>query len=192
MPSGLKRAHPLAEILAPFLKIGILVEACGGGGQKHRIARSRIGGGGGILNLSLDLTELSDLSQYRLSCTDFAPTDMTVDMLYLIEAKSAAMAETRRLIQRLEGARLAAETQAVTDPLTGLHNRRGLDGILTRMVSERRSFALTQLDLDHFKQVNDTLGHGAGDHVLQTAAQVLVDKTAGQPITSADWAVTSS
>lgn len=132
---------------------------------------------GALLNLSLALSELSDLSRYRLTCTDFAPTDMTIDMLYLIEAKSAAMAESRQLIQRLEGARLTAEAQAFTDTLTGLRNRRALDQVLDRLISQKRPFALTHIDLDLFKQVNDTLGHAAGDHVLRQVACVLLNAT---------------
>ncbi|KAF0677577.1 diguanylate cyclase [Profundibacterium mesophilum] len=134
-------------------------------------------GSGAILNLSLALSELSDLSRYRLTCTDFAPTDMTIDMLYLVEAKSAAMAESRQLIQRLEGARLTAEAQAFTDTLTGLRNRRALDQVLHRMIEQKRPFAITHLDLDLFKQVNDTLGHAAGDHVLRKVACILLNST---------------
>jgi diguanylate cyclase (GGDEF)-like protein len=64
------------------------------------------------------------------------------------------------------------DTQARTDDLTGLANRRHFYAILEKAVAGCRSrgqaFALLIIDLDHFKEVNDTLGHNAGDLLLQT------------------------
>jgi diguanylate cyclase (GGDEF)-like protein len=114
---------------------------------------------------------------YRLTSADFAATDLTVEMLYLVEAQSAAMSEQRKLNRRLQGAMIAAEEQAFTDTLTGLKNRRALDHILARLDGTERRAALMHLDLDFFKAVNDTLGHAAGDHVLQEVARVLVAET---------------
>ncbi|HUF19366.1 MAG TPA: diguanylate cyclase [Burkholderiales bacterium] len=66
------------------------------------------------------------------------------------------------------------EALALHDPLTGLANRRLLgDRILTALAQVRRSkgcMAVMYLDLDGFKQVNDTLGHGAGDMLLKIIA----------------------
>ncbi|WP_353980004.1 diguanylate cyclase domain-containing protein [Salinicola endophyticus] len=66
----------------------------------------------------------------------------------------------------------AAEQLAVTDPLTGLGNRRGFDRRLAVMGRHHRLYpdrchALVLLDFDHFKQINDTHGHHAGDRVLR-------------------------
>lgn len=59
---------------------------------------------------------------------------------------------------------------AVTDPLTGLFNRRYIEPHLARMnaqsLSSGRDFAVMMLDIDHFKAVNDSYGHAAGDKVL--------------------------
>ena len=67
--------------------------------------------------------------------------------------------------------------QAVTDSLTGLHNRSGFKAAfrtaLERARRARKSVALMFIDLDHFKRINDTLGHGAGDHLLAATAQRL-------------------
>jgi diguanylate cyclase (GGDEF)-like protein len=68
----------------------------------------------------------------------------------------------------------------LTDPLTGLANRRAFDQALSRAISgagRGQAFTLLHLDLDHFKQVNDTLGHAAGDHVLAHVASVLAAHT---------------
>ena len=62
------------------------------------------------------------------------------------------------------------EHQALTDLLTGLLNRRGFrkagEVLLAEARAEGRELALLYLDLDRFKQINDTLGHGVGDQVL--------------------------
>ena len=126
--------------------------------------------GGAILNLSFGISVVDAVYDYALTSADFAATDLTVEMLYLVEAKSAAMDASRKLNQRLQGAKLAAEEQAYTDTLTGLKNRRALDVVLNRLITTEQDFALMHLDLDFFKAVNDTLGHAAGDHVLQAAA----------------------
>ncbi|MCT8159592.1 GGDEF domain-containing protein [Pseudoruegeria sp. SHC-113] len=133
--------------------------------------------GGALLNLSFGISVVEAVRLYDLTDADFAPTDLTVEMLYLIEAKSAAAAELSRLSQRLQGARIAAEEQAFTDTLTGLRNRRAMDVVLARLISSERGFGLMHLDLDYFKDVNDTLGHAAGDLVLQHVAKVLVEAT---------------
>jgi len=67
--------------------------------------------------------------------------------------------------------------QATTDPLTGLYNRRFLMGFLQRELDRARRaatpVAAIMLDLDHFKRINDTFGHAAGDLVLTEIAGLL-------------------
>lgn len=67
---------------------------------------------------------------------------------------------------------------ATTDELTGLKNRRTFQELLTRMIelfgkAGSPPVSLLLIDIDHFKQINDTNGHPAGDSVLQGVAQVL-------------------
>jgi diguanylate cyclase (GGDEF)-like protein len=64
-----------------------------------------------------------------------------------------------------------ARQSAETDPLTELLNRRGFDRALAR--ASRGPVALIALDIDHFKKVNDTLGHVAGDTALRHLSRVL-------------------
>lgn len=133
-------------------------------------------GDGAVINLSFGISIQEAVRDYALSSADFAATDMTVEMLYLIEAKSAAMEESRKLNLRLRGAMVVAEEQALTDALTGLANRRALDARLSGLWRMPGGFALMHLDLDRFKAVNDTLGHAAGDHVLCGVAQILTEE----------------
>lgn len=68
---------------------------------------------------------------------------------------------------------------AVIDPLTGLHNRRYAIPHLARIVENalqgRKPFAVMVADMDHFKRINDTMGHAAGDAVLVETARRLRD-----------------
>lgn len=135
------------------------------------------GDGSVIVNLSFGISILEGVRDYALTNADFAVTDLAIEMLYLVEAKSAAMEASRRLNLRLQGAKIAAEEQAFTDTLTGLKNRRATDHVLGRLIGRGQPFAVMQIDLDYFKAVNDTLGHAAGDHVLQKVAQIMVEET---------------
>ena len=93
-------------------------------------------------------------------------------------AHSQEMEETvRQRTQELQSANQALEMQARCDPLTGLLNRRGLEGQFDFAIAlARRSgrpLSLLTVDVDHFKRVNDTHGHGVGDQVLQGLARTL-------------------
>ncbi|WP_293577378.1 diguanylate cyclase [Phaeobacter sp.] len=134
-------------------------------------------GQGAFINLSFGISVLEAVREYDLTSADFSPTDLTIEMLYLVEAKSAAMEASRQLNLRLQGAKIAAEEQAFTDTLTGVKNRRAMEHILTRLIVSGRDFSLMHVDLDFFKEVNDTMGHAAGDTVLQRVAQLMVQCT---------------
>ncbi|MGZ8360987.1 MAG: diguanylate cyclase domain-containing protein, partial [Allosphingosinicella sp.] len=75
------------------------------------------------------------------------------------------------LVEELERREISAQHQALHDQLTGLANRALLEDRLEQVVGRYRrtgeSAALLMLDLDRFKQVNDTLGHVAGDALVQ-------------------------
>ncbi|GMA88529.1 hypothetical protein GCM10025868_37790 [Angustibacter aerolatus] len=77
-------------------------------------------------------------------------------------------------VERLERETRRAVRQASVDPLTGVGNRRALERALP-VGQERRQHSLVLVDLDGFKQVNDTYGHHTGDQVLSRVAAVLQD-----------------
>jgi diguanylate cyclase (GGDEF)-like protein/PAS domain S-box-containing protein len=88
----------------------------------------------------------------------------------------------------LHNAQLFAEVQyrAIIDPLTRLHNRRYLDETLPRELQRAarqvQSVGVMLLDIDHFKQINDTYGHDAGDSVLLAVGAFLKAHTRGDDI----------
>jgi diguanylate cyclase (GGDEF)-like protein/PAS domain S-box-containing protein len=101
--------------------------------------------------------------------------DVTEDVNRNEELRRASRLTEARNIE-LEAARKRVEYTAMHDALTGLPNRRYLDEVLAEHAvnfpaGERA--ALLHVDLDHFKQINDTMGHPAGDAVLIHAAEVL-------------------
>ncbi len=66
-----------------------------------------------------------------------------------------------------------SELQASTDPLTGLLNRRSLEDAVRSLSNNGTAYAVVILDLDHFKVLNDTHGHDAGDRALRVFSRVL-------------------
>jgi len=134
-------------------------------------------GGGTILNLSFSNSVIDAIKSYDLDPSDFANTDMAIELLYLVEAKSIMEGQVRSLMSRLDHARLRAENQATTDQLTGLKNRRALALTMEDWLRRKRNFACMHLDLDYFKSVNDQYGHAAGDVVLKEVAKVMTSET---------------
>ncbi|MCS7032596.1 MAG: GGDEF domain-containing protein [Phycisphaerae bacterium] len=77
-------------------------------------------------------------------------------------------------LQRIIG---GLRQQAIRDPLTGLHNRRALDELLPRLIEQaeqrEEDLSLLMIDVDYFKQLNDQLGHAAGDEALKAISQLI-------------------
>ncbi|MCB2010908.1 MAG: sensor domain-containing diguanylate cyclase [Geminicoccaceae bacterium] len=87
--------------------------------------------------------------------------------------------ELRQRVDAAEAETVKMEQLALTDELTGFLNRRGFQERMRqenkRAVRYGYPIAVMMLDLDHFKRINDTLGHAAGDKVLKTLAAVTAD-----------------
>ena len=87
----------------------------------------------------------------------------------------AATVETSAALARVYSLR-DAEARATTDALTGLPNRRYFDeyvGLLARRRRAEDRVGVLMIDIDWFKKLNDTFGHGVGDHVLREVAQAI-------------------
>lgn len=103
-------------------------------------------------------------------------TRQDAELLQIVASQVAAAIERKRFYER-------QEYLALHDPLTGLPNRRLFDDRLHEALKRGRRngtrFALLYLDLDRFKQVNDALGHAAGDQLLQQVAERLLQRVRG-------------
>lgn len=104
-----------------------------------------------------------------------ADREGTMDIIYAGRDVSQRVAAELALAE----SRLELEHLARVDTLTGLANRRQFDErfalALTRLQRHGPSIALMYLDVDHFKTINDSFGHAAGDEVLRTFARRLAD-----------------
>ncbi len=94
----------------------------------------------------------------------------TADVRYL-EISARRTSERVGMIRAFE----KSEVQAHSDPLTGLWNRRSLENRIRDLAREGTPYALAYGDLDHFKLLNDTHGHEAGDQALRLFSRVLRD-----------------
>jgi diguanylate cyclase (GGDEF)-like protein len=95
---------------------------------------------------------------------------------------SAAVEKDVEVVARRASERVAmlrafevSQTQANSDSLTGLMTRRSLETAVRDLHATGTSYAVAYGDLDHFKRLNDTYGHAAGDRALRTFSQVLRD-----------------
>lgn len=93
--------------------------------------------------------------------------------------RSSNLIENKKIFEQAKKQQQELTKLAMTDQLTGLYNRHSLFDIGPKYLSDaqRHKFPLSLLvfDLDHFKNVNDTYGHGVGDIVLKSIGQVLND-----------------
>jgi diguanylate cyclase (GGDEF)-like protein len=84
-------------------------------------------------------------------------------------------------INEIQELQIQLREQAIRDPLTGLYNRRYLDETLEREIAraerEKNFISFVMIDIDHFKKVNDILGHDVGDIVLKRLAAQLTEQT---------------
>ncbi len=81
-----------------------------------------------------------------------------------------------KTVERLISESVTTKIKAGTDSLTGINNRAAFDQEVERRRKEvkgRGEFSMIMIDIDHFKKVNDTYGHAAGDYVLKEVAQTL-------------------
>lgn len=89
----------------------------------------------------------------------------------------SALAEVRDKNAQLELSLLRVEELAATDPLTGLYNRRHFSRVIDQMFAEAQRYgqdlACVMIDLDGYKQLNDSYGHQVGDHLLVLAGKVI-------------------
>jgi diguanylate cyclase (GGDEF)-like protein len=105
------------------------------------------------------------------------PAAPVVAKLELIGRKVGERVGMQRAFKR-------SETQAHTDPLTGLMNRRSLEEKVRALTEEGLSYVTVYADLDHFKKLNDVHGHDAGDQALRLFARVMRESVRPHDLTA--------
>ncbi len=139
--------------------------------------------------LEQDFHEAADLFDTDLSDYSFSDTllDRAKEALIMKNLETMQKAEKlQETAEMLESKTQVLEEKTRRDGLTGVFNRAYLDERIAKefaMANERGwPMVVMFVDLDHFKQVNDTYGHQAGDQVLQTTARALVDATRDEDV----------
>ncbi len=114
----------------------------------------------------------------------FAGLAFTCGLLLILPSLSLGLRERGKFKQMTETLSVRSKTlehAAVTDGLTGMHNRRYFDDALSEYLSAfkliNKPVGMVIFDLDHFKRVNDTHGHDMGDEVLRQVAACLQEFT---------------
>lgn len=107
-----------------------------------------------------------------LRMSDFGAADGSADLLPLLAMQAQMLEDSKKKSERLAAARDDMESLANQDALTGLPNRRALLRFLDEALAQG-PLSLLHIDLDRFKEINDTHGHAAGDVALRHAADAL-------------------
>lgn len=149
----------------------------GGADDVHLVGQSFPVFDGAWLFLGPTLEEITKRRDSGFRRDDFPAQMLIEDILFLIEAKSVVLAASEDITARLQHEKSQAEHRALSDTLTGLGNRHAYDHFLETEGVCKMGRCAMHLDLDKFKAVNDTLGHAAGDFVLQHVARLLLDVT---------------
>ncbi len=138
-----------------------------------------------------------DSSPAESLCVPMMAQGESLGLLYLSSQTLGKLTETKQHLASAVTENIALslanlklretlQKQSIRDPLTGLFNRRYLEESLEREVHrcerKQQSLGIIMLDVDHFKQFNDTFGHEAGDFILQELGQLLLRNIRGSDI----------
>ena len=117
------------------------------------------------------------LAHKQLYTIAIALEENTLEFKSDLEDHSADVKALQKRVKELEKELKKAQEEAKIDFLTKLYNKRALDEFLQMKESEYkrfgRNYSIVMFDLDHFKKVNDTYGHDAGDVILRSFAMIL-------------------
>lgn len=111
----------------------------------------------------------NSIGVFHVTAEDGTPPSETVEKDVEVVARRAS--ERLAMLRAFE----VSQTQANSDSLTGLMTRRSLETTVRDLYATGSPYSVAYGDLDHFKRLNDTFGHAAGDRSLRTFSQVLRD-----------------
>lgn len=171
------RFTEIVQTVGVVVELVLLSLALGARIQQERLARRE------AMELSLSLAQQVNLAnQETIRVQDKAKFELEEKVLQRTQELEAAL-------QRLEHANTSLARLSVTDALTGLKNRRYFSEQIVaefqRALRDQIPVSLLMVDLDHFKQINDTYGHPVGDECIRMVADIL----AGQCRRPGDMAV---
>lgn len=174
--TSIEESFNALEALGPKILLGRLNEAVQQfenlADEHALVVQSRV-------NLTLNLAVVLIILEGILI---FLPAQRAVtNFLARVEKQKRRLKEQHEILlernKELDDARAEIEREALTDYLTGLVNRRGLNLVIQKHREEqsesKQKLAVLHIDLDRFKQINDTLGHAAGDFILVHVSKVL-------------------
>lgn len=127
-----------------------------------------------VLGISASEGEATRIEMLRSGANDYISKPVLEEELI---ARVGNLIQSKKLLDDLRASEKQLEILSITDELTGLYNRHYLNKTADKMIANavRYQFPLTaiMIDLDKFKQINDNLGHEAGDSVLKTVGNIL-------------------
>ena len=161
--------YPLDEAFAPLIDMR----------KKALLASAAIAIVAGLIGWLAVMRLLLPLATLRRHVADISGGSLNIEVFDV--ARQDEFGELSRAFFILSQQRREAENNLValahTDTLTGLHNRRMFEEVMVtafaRARRDQKQLALAYLDIDHFKHINDTYGHGTGDQVLVEFARRL-------------------
>jgi diguanylate cyclase (GGDEF)-like protein len=136
----------------------------------------------GGFGYALGLFIVRPLDHLTAAAAKVAAGDLQIDLTAARGGEVGYLTEVfNDMVSHLRASRLELERLSVTDPLTGLDNRRRMmESLQNEVLRSRRlkhAFAVLMADVDHFKAYNDAHGHPAGDGVLRRVAAILREET---------------
>lgn len=118
------------------------------------------------------IANLEDLTQVRASLVQGA-AELKTYVDRMAQDSRDSVAQLQAEVSTYETKLKAVEELALRDSLTGLANRRNSEGRIEWRIAHQQVFCVMMVDLNHFKQINDTYGHPAGDSLLKQFSQEL-------------------
>jgi len=118
------------------------------------------------------IANLDDLTQVRASLVAGA-TELKTYVDQMAQDSHQSVAQLRAEVSTYESKLKQVEELALRDSLTGLANRRNVEERIQWRIEHKQAFCMLVLDLDQFKQINDTYGHLAGDNLLKQFSEEL-------------------
>jgi len=112
---------------------------------------------------------------YYLIIFIFIQAILSIVKVYVFNINNKKMSKQGALLDETQSLKKKLKKESLTDALTNIGNRALFNQELSRLVKKKSPFGVMFLDLDGFKQINDTLGHDVGDDLLIRVADILVE-----------------